>query len=253
MESMRLIFFGFLVGVLAASSPRTLAEDPPPPAPEKSEKAPTVLSASVSGGNTLTFLTPEGVDAIAPLKLPYFDITVLGFVGSRSNPFIILTGLPCDGCTDNKSVFMVRARGATGANGTALTFHYPGVVRDRDGSGILHQSRLFWGKCLASKDEGVVIFAEEKEKKRKFLQKSLFIAEVPKEDETAKGQHIREELLTTRLPAVSHTQHFIKGKKCFEVKGYDRLSSSLRKDSSLPFLYANGLVRAISDIAILNQ
>ncbi len=167
-------------------------------------------------GSTLHFKIPESQKKLPPLKTAIFEIEPLGVIQNNADPYLILAGLPCETCKNNKSVFMIRADDGSSRHGTALTIHYPGVVKDREKGAVLHRSRAFFGKCLPSKNEGLFIFQEEKVDRRRFLQHSVFVAEI-------QGDKIKEELIASRrLPSINNALKLVKSKHCQEIKGTER-------------------------------
>jgi hypothetical protein len=215
-----MVFLSSLI-LLASSIGAARAEEgaPTPPAPVK----PAVfgvekVESAGAEGTKFSFSIPDGMEAIPPLKLPVWEAESVGVIPNDGNPWVLVAGMPCETCKNNKSLLLARANGGKVSNGSAIVIHYPGTVTERETGAVLHRSRAFYGKCLPSKGEGIVIFQEEKVNKRKFLQHAVFVAEIT-------GDKLREELIASRrLPAISNSLRLVKGKKCFEIPGVARSS-----------------------------
>lgn len=128
-------------------------------------------------------------------------------------PYYLFSALPCQNCENDKKLFLVRA---DGEHSTEIV--YPGEVMNPKSNRIDLKARAFYGKCTTkAKGDILVFYNEERLKRRRYLQLSVFVA-------TLKPDSIDEKLLISRrsLPSLSRTIKYVKQKKCKEILGIKR-------------------------------
>lgn len=185
-------------------------------APTIAEANPSFKVDKIEKGQ-IQFATPEdGSPKPKDLKTKLFDLVLVGVIGtseSKTPPFLLLEGSDCENCEQDRFLYLIRADG----DGEPLRLVYPGKVTDRKTGETVMISRSFYGACVPGKKEGYVAFLQEKLKRRRYLQSSVFIAEIV-------DGHIEEQLIIRRPPNVQNTLTRAKRKECFEVPGRNRKS-----------------------------
>jgi hypothetical protein len=126
-------------------------------------------------------------------------------------PYVFYEGKTCPKCdSGNTSFFLQRLDG----RGLTASFIHPGKIIEVKKNRNVYTSRLFYGHCLPSVKQGVVVHQTELVDRRGY-QKSVSIAEPG-------PQYIYEVLLERRLPALKTTLDLVKRGVCTEISGKTR-------------------------------
>lgn len=168
-------------------------------------------------GGLIHFRAKAGKTAPPALQTNLFELAYQGTIrGDTSVPsYFVFTGKSCDNCPEEKAVYIVR-----GTGGRVDRFVFPGKIIDPKTRAPLVETRAFVGKCLHRvPGEVYVVFQKERIDRRRYLQASLFVAR-PGES------HLDEKLIERRLPNIAETLRWVKGKKCHEIEGRNRLMLS---------------------------
>lgn len=153
--------------------------------------------------------------ALPPIQTPYAELEALGRLTPSGGgvPFFLLSALPCDGCKEQKELFLVKADGSRREK-----FVFPGKVRDRKTGALLYEGRAFFGECLANRGPVYVSFQSDKMDRKRHLQPSVFVAEVDPNGD------LQEKVIVRRRPSLSSTLQRVRKKGCQEISGFDRVS-----------------------------
>ena len=142
------------------------------------------------------------------------DLKYLGILNSSENapPYFLMSGKNCETCEEDQAIYLISPTGKKPSR-----FVYPGKILDPRTRGILIKSRAFFGKCLNSrKNDVLVVFQDEKVDRRAHPQSSVLVVE-------AAEPHPKENLLERTLPSIHATLKKVKGKTCAEIEGRNRL------------------------------
>ena len=217
-----LLLSALFLAVLTPPHISANTEAPPAEAPT----GPVPLVEKIEG-NTLYFKNENGSPVFPPLKTKLFDLNYFGALeptGDDTRPYVLISALPCEGCKDQKALYLLRADGSS-----FNKFIYPGEVRDNKTGGLLLKSRAFYGKCLPNKDDVYIVYQDEKIDRRRYLQTSVYVAQM--------GPVRIEEKLITRTrdrPSLDRLLKRVKKKECFEIEGIKRKSGNFK------IKYSNG-------------
>lgn len=199
--------FALVIGVSAASFAAAEKTN------KKEEKKPPLISIQRVEGNRVYFEGPESASVPKSLEISHPHFEPVGLLRPRSgHPFLLLSASPCKNCEKQKFLQLIKTTGES-----KLTFVYPGKIRSSRGR-ILMDSRAFYGNCLPDRSDVYVVFQKERVDRRRYLQRSVFIAEV-----TETG--VKESLIARRRPQIKDTLRRVKQKKCTEIKGFNRQTS----------------------------
>lgn len=170
---------------------------------------------------TIYFTSVRGNPPHAPLKTQLHGVEVVTILrpsdGSRENGALLISARPCADCQDQHFIYLIELDG-----NDAIQLVHPGRVRDRRNGKLLFDGRAFYGACLPQrKNDVLVMFQKEKVDRRRYLQSSVFVAEI-------RPEGIHEELVVRGRPRISKTLRSVRKKKCVEVKGIDRRTISFR-------------------------
>ena len=184
--------------------------------------------------NQIVFQTPEGTPAPSSLQTKLYNLEYLGSLSSPEGyaPYLVISAKTCDQCNFPKNLFLIRADGSDIAS-----FTYPGKVKSHINGRSLMESRVFFGKCLNKHDQVLVVFQKDKVDRRRYLQSSVFVAEVGQEN-------LKEKLMIRRRPSIKSALRKVRQKQCQEVKGFTRKSnrSLPSKESDKPVLPEMALI-----------
>lgn len=223
----------------AAASPAvTPSETPAAVLPvESPSPAPSVVRKKYEldhvDNGVFHFNAPTGKLRPPPLKTHLFDSEFIGLLHSTADTmaYVLLTGLACAGCKDQKLIFLSRV---DGRDPHVLAF--PGKIRDKKTGALLHDSTAYYGNCLKDRGEGYFLFQKEKVDRRRHLQESVNVIHLGPDG------RLHEKLETARRLPKLITAHVkgVKGpkgqtgqdkgsdKKCFQIPGYERETLSFR-------------------------
>lgn len=126
-------------------------------------------------------------------------------------PFFLLSASECTNCS-NKFVFLFRA---DGRESRKLVF--PGRIRDYRNNQLVFEARAFYGKCLSGSSDVYVIFQNEKIKRRRFLQPSVYVFQ-------PLNGRMEEKMVVSGRPGIHQVLAKVRNKSCFEIQGFDRKS-----------------------------
>lgn len=211
-----------LVHHLATADPTPVPTDSPAALPaETPVPTPTAVRKKyeldrVENG-VFHFHAPTGKLRPPPLKTHLFDSEFIGLLHPAGDTmaYVLLTGLACAGCQDQKLVFLSRI---DGQDPHVLTF--PGKIRDRKNNALVHDSTGYFGNCVAGRGEGYFLFQKEKVDRRRHLQESVFAIHLGSDG------RLHEKLETARrLPKLIKSN--VK-KTCFQIPGYERETLSFK-------------------------
>ncbi len=162
---------------------------------------------------TVIFKTPDGQSIPKPLKTRLYDLKYLGSLLAPEGgvPYLVLSGKPCQSCSADKAVYLIRADGSRSTH-----FVHPGRVVDPKSHAVLLDSRAFFGKCIGTAEDVYVVFQREKVDRRSRLQSSVFVA-------TPGKDLIHEKLYERHLPRIDATLKRVRAKNCVEVNGSNRM------------------------------
>jgi len=213
--------FGEEAPVAAPPSPTTEAKPAETPAavPAVAPEVRPIFEVGKIEKGTVLFATGASNarpnDLPPPLKTSYFGLESLGRLDPPQGgvPYLVLVGMPCQGCNDKKELLLIKADGSRQEK-----FVYPGKVKDRKNGALLYEGRSFYGDCLSNRGPVYVAFQSDKMDRKRFPQPSVFVAEL-QEDGT-----LVEKLIMRRRPPIAATLKRVKKKECFEVSGVDRIS-----------------------------
>ncbi len=139
-------------------------------------------------------------------------------------PYFLFEAHPCDvsqkECEEPKQLFLTRADGRF-----KTVFVYPGQVRHHRTKGLLFKSRAFIGRCLSQQKPVFIVFQREKLDRRRWLRRSVFVAEI-------EPNQIREKLMIRNRPKLSSVLNQVKRNRCEEVPGFDRFSNPVKLEAN---------------------
>ena len=152
---------------------------------------------------------------VSPLKVKAFQLKNLGVLRSEkaATPYFLFKGKECSDCKDANRLYLSRADG-----NYHTQFTFPGTVKHKKSGRTLFIGRAFFGKCVWRRGEVFVVFQKEKVDRRRYLQHSVFIAEL-------KNDKVQESILVRRRPRLKDTLKRVRRKTCTEIKGTNRLAS----------------------------
>ena len=96
-------------------------------------------------------------------------------------------------------------------------FTHPGRIFDEKGK-LIHHSNAYFGKCLKTRENPVIVFFQkEKIPKWKYLQSSVFVAEIHPDG-------IKEKLIIRRShrPRERNVRKEVNNKNCFKIAKISR-------------------------------
>jgi len=161
--------------------------------------------------NSTIFFSSPDQKSQERLKTSLHELKVLGKLTPQGgNPYFLLSARPCQSCLEDKAIYAVRPQ-----TKKPYAFVHPGKILDPKTKSVLLDSRAFFGKCLAGKEEVYVVFQKEKVDRRRYLQSSVLIAEVTNDS-------LVETLLERRLPSLQGVLRHVKSKSCREIEGRNR-------------------------------
>ena len=145
------------------------------------------------------------------------NIYDLGYIGqlkaSKKKPFLILTGVQCDSCDAEVSIYIVSpSDGPLKTEDKQKRYGLPGRVSTYDTNEFIYEGRTFWGEVMPRRF-GVIWFQKELNEKKEWVE-SVFFAELA--NDTIDGQLIKADIKLT-LSQVD------KG-RAWEIKGGDMTS-----------------------------
>ncbi|MGH9546089.1 MAG: hypothetical protein ACRD23_12845 [Terriglobales bacterium] len=93
-------------------------------------------------------------------KTTLYDLKVIGKLGTKKKlPYYILSGVGCNGCDANTSVYIHSpSDGPMKNEGEQTRFSYPGSETDYQSGQIVSEARMLYGDCLSSHPNAVVWF-----------------------------------------------------------------------------------------------
>jgi hypothetical protein len=172
-------------------------------------------------GQALVFKNDKG-DQTQSLKT---DVPSPAYIAILTDPessaqYVLYEGKACPSCdVNNTSLYLQRVDG----KGKTTSFVPPGKIMDPKKGALVYDGRLFYGHCLPSVKQGVVVHQRESVDRRG-IQKSVLIAEPG-------PQYVYEVLLDRKLPSLNTTLDLVKRKVCTEIVGKTR--TVLRKPLNL--------------------
>jgi len=194
------------------------------------------VNASFKGveNNNIVFQAADGVIPPSSLQTKLHSLEYLGTLSSPEGhaPYLVISAKTCDQCDFPKNLFLIRADGSDIAS-----FTYPGKIKSHLNGRSLMESRVFFGKCINKHDQVLVVFQKDKVDRRRYLQSSVFVAEVGQEN-------LKEKLMVRRRPSIKSALNKVRKKQCQEIKGFTRKSnrSLPSKEEDKPILPEMALV-----------
>jgi hypothetical protein len=181
--------------------------------------------------NTVYFKKSEtasgDVAVPSPLKLPsLYNIKPLGALrNSNGQPYFLLSAKPCKDCNQDPGIYAIHVPEATeGSVHVAPTgYVFPGRIVDPRSRALLSESRAFYGHCLRSRANDVLVIFQREKIDRHGIQSSVLIADLPHKDGL---YHLEETLLERHLPRLNDTVRETHGHACHEIEGKNRLMAS---------------------------
>ncbi|MBU6375263.1 MAG: hypothetical protein KGQ59_04655 [Bdellovibrionales bacterium] len=165
-------------------------------------------------GSTIQFQSTAANTTIPqPLNLtPLKDLTVISWLkpSGDATPYLLLSGSSPE--DNERSLFIVRADGKLKPQ--RLTF--PGKLLDPKTRETVHESRAFFGRCLASQEhDALVLYQRDRLDRRRGMHSSVYVAE-------AAPDLLSERVIERRLPSMKTVQQRIKIRQCTEISGKNR-------------------------------
>lgn len=152
-----------------------------------------------------------------PFKLDLFNIKLLGTLKASDHevPYLLLSAKPCDNCSNESSIYLVHP-----GMKKPFMYVYPGKIIEGKTGTLLLESRAFFGRCLNSHSEDVLVFFQkERIDKKKNLQNSVLIAQPGHE-------HVHEQLMERSFPKLPKTVQLVRARQCKEIDGRNRLMAA---------------------------
>ena len=202
-----------------ALSPNQELPKPPAPSDVQDWSAGTDVVRIQDG--IIYFTAPSGEKFPPPLKTKIHKGEYIGklFPKDGKHPYLILSGFPCANCDGRKFLYVIRSDGSSYEK-----MLFPGKVRDARSNRLLHESRAFYGRCLAGRGDVYVSLQKEKIRRRKYLQPATFIAE-------ARGSLLEKETIVRWRRAQRLRRQVLRSvrrKDCQEIKGYTRKTMNIK-------------------------
>jgi hypothetical protein len=162
-----------------------------------------------------------------PLRLPgLYNIKPLGALrNSNGQPYFLLSAKPCKDCNQDPGIYAIHSpetnEGSVHVSPTGYVF--PGRIVDPRSRAMLSESRVFYGHCLRSRANDVLVIFQREKIDRHGIQSSVLIAELPHKDGM---YHLEETLLERHLPRLNDTLRETRSHTCHEIEGKNRLMAS---------------------------
>ena len=151
------------------------------------------------------------------LRLPLFEVTVLGTIPLRADAFrpakrLIISAKPCRNCAQDKAIYMVSF------SDSPIKTIFPGKILDPKYRSTMLESRMFFGHCLRGKSPGLFVFQRERSGRKGSFETSVLALEIT-------PKRTKETLFTSgrSRPKISDPLKFIKKKLCSEISGRNRI------------------------------
>ncbi|NDD92463.1 hypothetical protein EBZ37_10300 [bacterium] len=174
------------------------------------------LTATATGSK-VQFQSSGAGASVPPIDLtPLKELSVISWLrpASDSTPYLLLSGSSPE--NTDRALFIVRADGKNKPQ--RLTF--PGKLLDPKTRETVHESRAFYGRCLASQEhDALVLYQRDRLDRKRGMHSSVYVAE-------ASPNLLTERLLERRLPAIKNVQLRVKTRQCSEISGKNRLFDS---------------------------
>ena len=142
-----------------------------------------------------------------------YDLKVIGKLSTKKKfPYYILSGVGCNGCDANTSIYIHSpSDGPMKNEGEQTRFSYPGSEKDYQNGQIVSKTRMFFGDCLSTYPNAVVWFYRMLGDDKKWHD-GVSVAEV-KEDRLITTE------LQGELPKPKDTEVAIRTGLCHELPG----------------------------------
>ncbi len=145
------------------------------------------------------------------------NIFNLGYIGQlralKKKPFLILTGVQCEGCDASVSIYIVSpSDGQLKTEDSQTRYGLPGRVRTYDTNELIYIGKAYWGEVLP-KRFGVIWFQKQLNDKKEWIE-SVYFAEL--KDDLIKGEVIKADIKETLAQ--------VDKKLAWEIEGGDMTS-----------------------------
>lgn len=142
-----------------------------------------------------------------------YDLKVIGKLRTKKKfPYYILSGVGCNGCDANTSIYIHSpSDGPMKNEGEQTRFSYPGSETDYQSGQIVSKTRMFFGDCLTTHPNAIVWFYRTLGDDKKWHD-GVSVAEV-KEDRLITTE------LPSELPKPKDTEVAIRTGLCHELPG----------------------------------
>lgn len=161
-----------------------------------------------------TLVLPDG----SKFKTTLYGLKVVGKLRTGGKlPYYILSGVGCDGCDANTSIYIHSpSDGSMKNEGEQQRFEYPGRELYYVDRTLVYESRTFFGNCLAGHPDAVVWF-EKFVGEDKNWHSDVQVAEV-------KSDNLVVNTINHNLPSVGEAEHAVRIGQCQEIPGTNRFS-----------------------------
>jgi Carboxypeptidase regulatory-like domain len=162
-----------------------------------------------TGSGFGSFTLPGGSKFVTML----YDLKVVGKLRtSKKLPYYILSGVGCNGCDANKSIYIHSPTDGPMKNeGEQPRFPYPGRETDYQSGQVVSDTRMLYGNCLSTHPNAVVWFYRTFGDDKKWHD-GVLVAEV-KEDRLATTE------LNRQLPKPEDAEMALRVGECYELPG----------------------------------
>ena len=142
-----------------------------------------------------------------------FDLKVIGKLRTKKKiPYYILSGIGCNGCDANTSIYIHSpSDGPMKNEGEQTRFSYPGSETDYQSGQIVSKTRMFFGDCLSTHPNSVIWFYRTLGDDKKWHD-GVSVAQV-KEDRLISTE------LRGKLPKPKDIEVVIRAGLCHELPG----------------------------------
>jgi hypothetical protein len=147
-----------------------------------------------------------------------YGLKVLGELpATRKLPYYILSGVGCDGCDANTSIYIHSpSDGPMKDEGTQTRYLYPGRESSHTDNSLVYVGRMFFGDCVAGHPDAVIWFERFVGSDRKW-HSDVMMAEVKKDD-------LVVEEIKRGMPSIREAENSVATGTCQEIPGTNRFS-----------------------------